>query len=81
MTTYWLSKYALTTGIEESRVVSTSSIRKGYVLLVATHVAMKIGVDAHETREGALKAAEQMRLRKIASLKKQIAKLEAMRFE
>ncbi|MGE0278428.1 MAG: hypothetical protein AB7R40_23780 [Nitrospiraceae bacterium] len=36
--------------------------------------------DWHETAEAALAQADAMRLKKIASLKKQIAKLEAMRF-
>jgi hypothetical protein len=40
----------------------------------------KIGRDVHETREEAVKAAEAMRSKKIASLEKQIAKLRKMEF-
>lgn len=39
------------------------------------------GDDWHETREAAVEKANAMRLRKIASLRMQIAKLEAMTFE
>ena len=39
-----------------------------------------MGKDAHDTREGAIRAAEEQRIKKIAALKKQIAKLESMRF-
>jgi predicted Rossmann fold nucleotide-binding protein DprA/Smf involved in DNA uptake len=35
----------------------------------------------HETREGAVAKAEQMRTKKIAALRKQIERLEKMRFD
>ena len=40
-----------------------------------------LGTEWHQTREAAVARAEQMRLAKIASLRKQITKLEAMSFE
>jgi len=39
------------------------------------------GNDWHRTEEAAIKRAEEMRLKKIASVKKQLGKLEKMRFE
>jgi hypothetical protein len=37
-------------------------------------------VDAHETKEGACAAAEKQRVKKIASLKKQLSALKKLRF-
>lgn len=76
----WISKYALSGGIKEAEVrQSASNLR--YVYPIGSHGSLLLWRSAHETRESAIKAAEQMRLKKIASLKKQIAKLEAMKFE
>lgn len=41
---------------------------------------MRLGVDAHEAPEAALLAAEASRKKRIASLKKQVDKLEALTF-
>jgi hypothetical protein len=76
----WISKCALSDGIQESiaRQVDTDT---GWVRTEGYYNMHKLGRDCHETREAAVKAANQMRIKKIASLKKQIAKLEAMKFE
>jgi hypothetical protein len=86
----WITKYALTTGIFEvngepiqdgatikyRRASSSSSFRSGFILPEYAH-----GKDFHETPELAILRANEMRVAKIASLKKQIAKLEKMTFE
>ena len=41
---------------------------------------LKLGRDVHETAEGAIKAAEAARAKRIASLEKQITKLKALQF-
>lgn len=75
----WISKYALSEGITEDEARQSldgewvDCSTKGYIL--------KLGRHAHLTREAAVRAAEIMRVKKIASIKKQLAKLEAMRFE
>jgi hypothetical protein len=78
----WISKYALSEGIKEAEDSYDSG---GYVHVLLPGAAFrqcyKFGTDAHLTREAALAAAESMRTKKIASLKKRIAKLEALRFE
>lgn len=77
--TYWVTKYALTQGIfrkdlERVQEEYASSHTPG------EHYFLKIGVECFESQEDALIAAEAMRLKKIESLKKQIAKLEKIVF-
>lgn len=82
--TVWVTKYALTRGVVERPV--HSSVAHG----AAMNVTMDergwgkrdfLAVDEwHPTREAALARAEEMRAAKIASLKRQIAKLEALEF-
>ena len=78
--TYWLAKYSLTGGIKElSHVARVSD--NGYIYLQGTWEIYKIGKEVFENRYEAVAAAETMRLKKIASLKKQLAKLEKLKFE
>ncbi len=69
------TKYALTFGIEEinGKVILGSYFEYGDHGFLGPK-------DWHRTRESAVARAEEMRAAKIASLRKQIAKLEAMRF-
>lgn len=76
----WISKYALSDGIIEDEA-ERADWDERYVLRPGFMNSLRLGGAAHETREAAVKAAKQMRIKKIASLKKQIAKLEAMKFE
>ena len=74
----WVTKYALSSGIEfvngeVNHNVSSSML--SYGVRCVAH-----GKDWHRTPEAALARAEEMRTAKIASLKKQIAKLEKMTF-
>ena len=83
MTDIWITKYALTDGIKfgagyeidrdgwaQSKTLPSSN---GYWLISKSNF--------HDTLDAAYTAAEKMRMKKIASLKKQIAKLEAIDFK
>lgn len=75
----WISKYALSDGITKH----DAKISGPYAYPGAPFVSCAsflLGKDAHDTEEGAIRAAEAIRVKKIAELKKQIAKLESMRF-
>lgn len=77
--TVWLSKYALSGGIAEYQ----AEIRDGMAYPgkpFMSYTSFKMGVDAHNTREAAVLAAEAASKKKIASLRKPIAKLEATKF-
>lgn len=75
----WISKYALTKGVYEAEGKlcgdpdETKYFHAGFIF-------ERMHVNAHETREDAITAAEAMRKRKIASLRKQIARLEKLTF-
>lgn len=76
--TAWVTKYALTTGIErvEGEVNhGISSSMFSYGPMSGAH-----GNDWHRTPEAALARAEEMRTAKIASLKKSVAKIEKLKF-
>lgn len=83
----WITKYALTRGIIETEAYKKClitdpsgdmiSIReKGYVSCFHGN-----GNEWHTTKESAINKAEEMRKKKIVSLKNQIEKLEKMKFE
>lgn len=79
----WITKYALSSGIE---CHSNARIWKERVVQVFETKYMNGSCLFHnnewwESRSEAITQAEVMRDKKIASLKKQIAKLEAMDFE
>ena len=77
----WITKYALTTGIYEieAEITENGSAYDMHASLPTFY--HKEGKDWHRTKESAIKKAEEMRQKKIESLKKQIEKLEEMRFE
>ena len=76
--TFYLTKYALTNGVEEicgrcdGKYVPYAS---GYMVSF-----FLLGRDIFRNREDAVRQAEAMRMKKIASLKKTLAKLEKMTF-
>lgn len=77
----WITKYALTDGIveKECEYFEDGSVREiGNSFPIYYHGE---GKDWHRTKESAIKKAEEMRNKKIESLKKQIKKLEEMKFE
>lgn len=76
--TAWITKYALTKGIQEVEGKTDGDGYLSYGKYDYNHAFRK---EWYRTREAAIKRAEEMRLKKIASLKKQLKKLEKMRFE
>ena len=77
----WNTKYALTKGILEHDVQERSD---GMVRIHTDYSYTYLhgeGKDWHRTFESAQKRAEAMRVAKIASLRKSIKQLEAMRFD
>lgn len=80
MDTIWVSKYALTSGIKRCEWDGQIS-EHGYVFPNGMCMAAKLGIDAHRTEAEAKTAAERMRRRKIASLKKSIQKFDDLRFD
>jgi hypothetical protein len=78
----WVSKYALTTGITkhewDGRVSGNGIVTPDLDNRLWT---LFLGTDVHETEQEAIEHAEKMRLRKIESIKKQLAKLEKLTFK
>lgn len=74
----WNSKYALTKGVieQDGEDVGDSLVKVG--LLQYLHGE---GKEWHRTKESAVQRAEVMRKEKIASVRKQLARLEALRFD
>lgn len=79
--TAYITKHALTVGIKPICVELCSDISPDMVCEVddVWHSHFH-GNDWHRTRDEAVARAEQMRVAKIESLKKQLAKLEKLRF-
>ena len=78
----WITKYALTKGVIEADGELTSSDSVSILnrdLSLSTHWFYK--GDWFSDKESAIQKAEEMRQKKIASLKKQIEKLDRMRFD
>lgn len=82
----WITQYALTAGIRQERAeVCLSTVPDGRMISVLrdgrTNLETYHKPNWHKTKTDAVEHAEQMRTKKIASLKKQIAKLEKLRFD
>ena len=77
----WITKYALTKGILEIECVKIGDAGVREVGNSFPTYYHGEGNEWHRTKESAIKKAEEMRQKKIESLKKQIEKLEKMRFE
>lgn len=82
MAKVFITKYALTEGIKEieadiirSRFEDEEYVRDGL------YSCFCIGENAFTDKSEALKKAEEMKIRKIASLRKQIEKLEKLSFK
>ena len=80
----WITKYALTEGIQETDAEHCISVSKRMIVcpgLGPFAVFHREGGEWHRTRESAVAKADKMRLDRIRSLKKSIKKLEALTFE
>jgi len=78
----WITKYALSKGIFEAEAESSFTPRMAKITSPNWPKWPYFhGEEWHTTKEAAVKKAEKMRLARIESLKKQIAKLEKMKFE
>ena len=77
----WITKYAMTSGIKE---IECEDCENGAVKETENPFPKFYhdeGKEWHRTKESAIQKAEEMRQKRIKSLKKQIEKLERMRFE
>ena len=74
----WNTKYALSEGVieQEGEEVSDSMVKVGPLMYLHGE-----GREWHRTPESAAARAEAMRKAKIASVRKQLARLEALRFD
>ncbi len=82
----WVTKYALTTGIISSEAAEICEETPTMIVFPACGSVYARyfhgeGKDWHRTKEAAVARAEAMRVAKIASLRKSIAKLEKLKFE
>lgn len=76
----WITKYALTKGIKEAHVEDCFDVSPDMVKDLESSRGLYHNNDWHRTQAAALDRAREMRNNKLISLKKQIAKLEAMWF-
>lgn len=73
----WITKYALTQGIIETEAERS----KNHEDMIDTgKFGYYHGSDWHTTEEDAIKKAEEMKIRKIISLEKQINKIKELKF-
>lgn len=79
----WITKYALTNGvIENDAEICIDADETGNMISCGIgNYYHGEGKEWHKTKESAIKKADEMRQKKIESLKEQIEKLERMRFE
>lgn len=80
----WITKYALTQGIDEveAEICDSNMIKvKARGTGCIDEYYHGKGKEWHLDRESAVKKAEEMKLKKIASLEKQIKKLKELKFE
>lgn len=78
----WISKYALSTGVSEVDV--DAKVMKGGALTFRSDTGYQVyysASDWHNSKEQAIVKAEEMRIRKLQSLEKQIKKVSALKFE
>lgn len=80
MAKVFITKYALTKGIIEVEAELHKSSYNGELFIMNDYCSHYIGKGAFLDKSDALKKAEEMRKKKISSLKKQIGKLEKMTF-
>ena len=81
MTTYFVTKFALS---NKGKIIvedfNEAPSELGYIIPPSSWQALKVGKDVHTTMEAAIQAADSARLKKIASLRRQITVLENLTF-
>lgn len=77
--TAWISKYALSSGVFSTKVRISEKF-PNMASSAENSLQTFHGSDWHRTKEAALKKAEDMRVKKIDSIKKQLARLQKMDF-
>ena len=76
----WITKYALTKGIYAMDARGSHS--DGMVICEDDHRTQFLhGNEWHKTKSSAIARAEEMQTKKLASLKKQLKKIEKLTFE
>lgn len=75
----WVTKYALTNGIEEVEVNVNENLASVVGARFPTYYHGE-GKEWHRTREQAVKRAEDMRAARLKSLSKQVKRIEALTF-
>jgi len=85
LTKVFITKYALTKGIKECEAIAAENMD---VIVIPKNIGYVNPHDLyyykgqwHKTKELAIKRAEEMRVKKIKSLKKYIKRLEKKKFE
>jgi len=84
MPTFWISKYALNKGIYQAECDEPPKSDPGFLVNRserAWHYFSGEGREWHRTEADAIAKAEDMRTRKIDSLRKQIDRLEKLTFK
>lgn len=76
----YITKHALTKGICEMEVCDMSEDGASVFGKAWDEAYHGEGKEWHRTKEGAIKRAEEMRIKKIKLLEKQIEKLKALKF-
>ena len=82
--TVWITRYALTEGVIEATASAeeVSGRTTFYALVPFGDISCRQeGLDWHRTKDRAIARAESMRVLKLASLRRHVEKIEAMRFE
>lgn len=81
METFFVTKYALTRGILEIKAIELDNGMIKCTVNSHTTYYHGEGREWHRTKDEAVKKANEMREKKLASLKKQIVKLESLSFD
>jgi len=82
MAKVFITKYALTKGIKEIEAdIIRSRFENEEYVIDDSYSYFRIGTNAFTDKSEALKKAEEMKIRKIASLRKQMEKLEKLSFK
>lgn len=76
----WITKYALTDGVEKVQAEHSPSYPGMVTVRSGIYPQSFHGMDWHRTEADALARAEQMRLKRVAALKKQLARLQKLSF-